>query len=81
MAISVTVAVGDAADELVEKIRLKALNVTVGPGLEPTSEMGPLVTPEARDRVKTTSAAAKATWSWTGVSSRSRATASSSARR
>ncbi len=52
MAISVTVAVGDAADELVEKIRLKALNVTVGPGLEPTSEMGPLVTPEARDRVK-----------------------------
>src|SRR6188768_1640368 len=34
MAISVTVAVGDAADELVEKIRLKALNVTVGPGLE-----------------------------------------------
>jgi malonate-semialdehyde dehydrogenase (acetylating)/methylmalonate-semialdehyde dehydrogenase len=52
MAISVTVAVGDAADELVEKLRQKALNVTVGPGLEPTSEMGPLVSPEARDRVK-----------------------------
>jgi malonate-semialdehyde dehydrogenase (acetylating)/methylmalonate-semialdehyde dehydrogenase len=52
MAISVTVAVGDAADELVEKIRKKALNVTVGPGLEPTSEMGPLVTAQARDRVK-----------------------------
>jgi malonate-semialdehyde dehydrogenase (acetylating)/methylmalonate-semialdehyde dehydrogenase len=52
MAISVTVAVGDAADELVEKLRQKALNVTVGPGLEPTSEMGPLVTPQARDRVK-----------------------------
>jgi malonate-semialdehyde dehydrogenase (acetylating)/methylmalonate-semialdehyde dehydrogenase len=52
MAISVTVAVGDAADELVEKLRQKALNVTVGPGLEPTSEMGPLVTAQARDRVK-----------------------------
>src|SRR3954451_125238 len=30
MAISVTVAVGDAADELVEKVRLKALKVKVG---------------------------------------------------
>lgn len=51
MAISVAVAVGDAADELVEKLRQKALNVKVGPGLDPASEMGPLVTPQARDRV------------------------------
>jgi malonate-semialdehyde dehydrogenase (acetylating)/methylmalonate-semialdehyde dehydrogenase len=51
MAISVTVAVGDAADELVEKVRAKALQVKVGPGLEPGSEMGPLVTAAARDRV------------------------------
>jgi len=51
MAISIAVAVGDAADELVEKLRQKALNVKVGPGLDPQSEMGPLVTPQARDRV------------------------------
>src|SRR4051794_32191678 len=51
MAISVTVAVGDAADELVEKLREKALAVKVGPGLDPESEMGPLVTAAARDRV------------------------------
>lgn len=51
MAISIAVAVGDAADELVEKLRQKALNVKVGPGLDPSSEMGPLVTPQARDRV------------------------------
>ena len=51
MAISVAVAVGDAADELVEKLRAKALAIKVGPGLEPGSEMGPLVTAAARDRV------------------------------
>jgi malonate-semialdehyde dehydrogenase (acetylating) / methylmalonate-semialdehyde dehydrogenase len=51
MAISVTVAVGDAADELVEKVRAKALKVKVGPALDPESEMGPLVTAAARDRV------------------------------
>jgi malonate-semialdehyde dehydrogenase (acetylating) / methylmalonate-semialdehyde dehydrogenase len=51
MAISVAVAVGDAADELVEKVREKALAVKVGPGLDPESEMGPVVTGEARDRI------------------------------
>ncbi len=51
MAISVTVAVGDAADELVEKLREKAHAIKVGPGLDPSSEMGPLVTAAARDRV------------------------------
>jgi malonate-semialdehyde dehydrogenase (acetylating)/methylmalonate-semialdehyde dehydrogenase len=51
MAISVAVAVGDAADELVEKLRAKALDVKVGPGLDPDSEMGPVVTAEARDRI------------------------------
>src|SRR4051812_35081202 len=51
MAISVTVAVGDAGDELVERLRAKALGVKVGPGLDPESEMGPLVTAAARDRV------------------------------
>ena len=51
MAISVAVAVGDAADELVEKLRAKAIAVKVGPGLEPGSEMGPVVTGAARDRI------------------------------
>jgi malonate-semialdehyde dehydrogenase (acetylating)/methylmalonate-semialdehyde dehydrogenase len=51
MAISVAVAVGDVADELVERLRAKALEIKVGPGLEPGSEMGPVVTAEARDRI------------------------------
>ena len=51
MAISVAVAVGDAADELVEKLRGKATAIKVGPGLDPESEMGPVVTGAARDRI------------------------------
>jgi malonate-semialdehyde dehydrogenase (acetylating) / methylmalonate-semialdehyde dehydrogenase len=51
MAISVAVAVGDAADELVERLRAKALEVKVGPGLDPESEMGPVVTAQARERI------------------------------
>jgi malonate-semialdehyde dehydrogenase (acetylating)/methylmalonate-semialdehyde dehydrogenase len=51
MAISVAVAVGDAGDELVEKLRARALDVKVGPGLDPESEMGPVVTAQARDRI------------------------------
>ena len=52
MAISVAVAVGAAADPLIERLRAKALEVKVGPGLEPGSEMGPVVTAEARDRIR-----------------------------
>ncbi len=51
MAISVAVAVGDVADELVERLREKAVSIKVGPGLDPDSEMGPVVTAAARDRV------------------------------
>ena len=51
MAISVVVAVGDVADDLVEAIRARLPNVKVGPGMEPDSEMGPLITREHRDRV------------------------------
>jgi malonate-semialdehyde dehydrogenase (acetylating) / methylmalonate-semialdehyde dehydrogenase len=51
MAISVAVAVGDAADPLVERLERKAREVRVGPGLDPESEMGPVVTPEARERI------------------------------
>ncbi len=51
MAISVAVAVGEAGDELVEEVARRAREITVGPGLDPASEMGPVVTPQARERI------------------------------
>ncbi len=51
MAISVVVAVGDVADPLVEAIKGRLPAVRVGPGSDPGSEMGPLVTREHRDKV------------------------------
>jgi len=51
MAISVLVAVGDAADPLVEAIQERLPKVKVGDGMDPESEMGPLVTREHRDKV------------------------------
>jgi malonate-semialdehyde dehydrogenase (acetylating)/methylmalonate-semialdehyde dehydrogenase len=51
MAISVVVAVGEAADPLLEAIKLRLPRIKVGPGADPTSEMGPLVTREHRDKV------------------------------
>jgi malonate-semialdehyde dehydrogenase (acetylating)/methylmalonate-semialdehyde dehydrogenase len=51
MAISVVVAVGDAADPLVSAIKDRLPQVKVGDGLDPSSEMGPLVTREHRDKV------------------------------
>ena len=51
MAVSVVVAVGDAADPLVGAIKNRLPNVKVGPGLDPDSEMGPLITREHRDKV------------------------------
>ncbi|THV34662.1 aldehyde dehydrogenase family protein, partial [Glycomyces buryatensis] len=52
MAISVTVAVGEAGDALVEVLKQKAEEVKVGPGDDPTSEMGPVVTAAAKDRAE-----------------------------
>ena len=51
MAVSVVVAVGDAADPLVDAIKERLPKVKVGDGLDPSSEMGPLVTREHRDKV------------------------------
>jgi len=51
MAVSVLVAVGDVADPLVAAIKERLPKVKVGNGLEPDSEMGPLVTREHRDKV------------------------------
>ncbi|MGW7533105.1 CoA-acylating methylmalonate-semialdehyde dehydrogenase [Amycolatopsis sp. NPDC054798] len=52
MAISVAVAVGDVAEPLVELIAEKARAIKVGPGLSPGSEMGPVVSPDALERVR-----------------------------
>ncbi len=51
MAVSVVVAVGDAADPLVAAIQDRLPKITVGDGIDPASEMGPLVTREHRDKV------------------------------
>ena len=51
MAIATIVAVGDVADPLVEAIKARLPRVKVGPGSDPTSEMGPLVTKQHRDKV------------------------------
>jgi malonate-semialdehyde dehydrogenase (acetylating) / methylmalonate-semialdehyde dehydrogenase len=51
MAISVVLAVGSVADPLIEAIRERVARIQVGPGNEPKSEMGPLITREHRDRV------------------------------
>ncbi|MFJ7332902.1 CoA-acylating methylmalonate-semialdehyde dehydrogenase [Streptomyces sp. NPDC101110] len=51
MAVSVVVAVGDIADELVGKIAERAKKLRIGPGDDPDSEMGPLITREHRDKV------------------------------
>ncbi|HSS35705.1 MAG TPA: CoA-acylating methylmalonate-semialdehyde dehydrogenase [Patescibacteria group bacterium] len=53
MAISALVAVGSVADPLVEAIRERLPKIKVGPGADPSSEMGPLVTREHRDKVAT----------------------------
>jgi malonate-semialdehyde dehydrogenase (acetylating)/methylmalonate-semialdehyde dehydrogenase len=51
MAISVVVAVGEVADELVSAIKDRLPKIVVGDGMDPTSEMGPLVTKAHRDKV------------------------------
>jgi len=51
MAVSVAVAVGEVADPLVEEVARRAREIKVGPGLDPASEMGPVVTPQARERI------------------------------
>jgi malonate-semialdehyde dehydrogenase (acetylating)/methylmalonate-semialdehyde dehydrogenase len=51
MAISAVVAVGAIGDELVAKIRERAEKIKIGPGNDPTSEMGPLITKVHRDKV------------------------------
>ncbi|WP_327156839.1 CoA-acylating methylmalonate-semialdehyde dehydrogenase [Streptomyces tubercidicus] len=51
MAISVVVAVGETADPLIGKIKERADHLRIGPGDDPASEMGPLITKVHRDKV------------------------------
>jgi malonate-semialdehyde dehydrogenase (acetylating)/methylmalonate-semialdehyde dehydrogenase len=51
MAIATVVAVGNVADPLVDAINTRLPKVKVGPGTDPSAEMGPLVTRQHRDKV------------------------------
>src|SRR5512146_137420 len=51
MAVSVLVAVGDVADPLIDAIKARIPNVKLGDGMDASSEMGPLITREHRDKV------------------------------
>jgi len=52
MAVSVAVAVGDVADELVNKVNNKAQTLKVAPWTDPTSEMGPVITKEHKNKIE-----------------------------
>ncbi|MCU1575129.1 MAG: methylmalonate-semialdehyde dehydrogenase (CoA acylating) [Micrococcaceae bacterium] len=51
MAISVAVAVGNAADLLVKKVEERALDIKVSNGTEPDAQMGPVITPASKKRI------------------------------
>jgi malonate-semialdehyde dehydrogenase (acetylating) / methylmalonate-semialdehyde dehydrogenase len=51
MAVSMVVAVGDAADPLIDAIKVRIPKVKLGDGMDASSEMGPLITREHRDKV------------------------------
>ncbi len=51
MAISVVVAVGGVGDRLVEAVTERLPRLKVGPGTDPSAEMGPLITRAHRDKV------------------------------
>ncbi|MFE3999342.1 CoA-acylating methylmalonate-semialdehyde dehydrogenase [Nocardioides sp. YIM B13467] len=52
MAISVAVAVGDIADDLVAALKQRTEGIRVGPGTDPATEVGPVVSRVARDRIR-----------------------------
>ncbi|WP_152364341.1 CoA-acylating methylmalonate-semialdehyde dehydrogenase [Microlunatus speluncae] len=51
MAVSVLVTVGDVADPLIDLLKERIGKLKIGDGTDPESEMGPLITAQARDRV------------------------------
>jgi malonate-semialdehyde dehydrogenase (acetylating)/methylmalonate-semialdehyde dehydrogenase len=52
MAVSAAVAIGPEGTELVDTLRERAERVRVGPGRDEASEMGPVITLDARDRIR-----------------------------
>ena len=52
MAISVGVVVGSVGDELLDKLKIKINAIKLGAYSDPHADMGPLITPEHRDRVE-----------------------------
>ncbi len=52
MAVSVAVAVGETGDEFVSRLNERLDRLVVGAGDQPESEVGPLISATARDRVK-----------------------------
>jgi malonate-semialdehyde dehydrogenase (acetylating)/methylmalonate-semialdehyde dehydrogenase len=52
MAVSAVVAVGDVADALVQELSERLDRLVVGPGDQPESQVGPLISAAARDRVR-----------------------------
>ncbi len=60
MAVSVVVAVGGVGDVLVQKIADRMKDLKIGDGTDPASEMGPLITAEAKARVESYVAGAAA---------------------
>ena len=52
MAISAVVTVGGSAEPLLEKLLPKIANLKIGPGTDNTNHMGPLITAEHRDKVR-----------------------------
>ena len=51
MAVSMVVTVGEVADTLIEAIKERIPKVKVGDGMDASSEMGPLITAEHREKV------------------------------
>ena len=51
MAVPVAVTVGDAHEAFLAAIKAEAEKLTVGPGDDPSTDMPPVITPDARDRV------------------------------
>ncbi|UYG17538.1 CoA-acylating methylmalonate-semialdehyde dehydrogenase [Brachybacterium huguangmaarense] len=51
MAVPVAVTVGDVHDEFVAAVKAEAEKLTVGPASDAATDMGPVITPDARERV------------------------------
>lgn len=51
MAISAAVTVGDAGDAVMQRVKSRIGTLKIGPGFDRGNDMGPVVTPAARDRI------------------------------